>query len=106
MEKRYQEFLAALKKRIPMAEMFLTGALETSLNEQVQIEIAKLLPELKQLIREHWSQEEMQEWVKTKLQTVNLSKIRHKYLWRVIFSLGAISFSFGLVQLLLFLMIC
>lgn len=111
MERRYDGFIAALKKRIPMADMLMTGVLEAGLKEQVQAEISKLLPELKQqLVERLMNPDEVQAWVKAYLQqqsVENLSgMIPRKYRLILLFSLVAISFSFGLVQLLLILFLC
>jgi hypothetical protein len=91
MEQRYEEFIALLKKRIPMAEMFFTGSLEESVRSQVKQEIPKLLPKFKQLMSESHGHE---------------LKIPRKYLWKGILSLIAISFILGVGQLLLFWLLC
>jgi hypothetical protein len=109
MENRYEGFMQALKQRIPMASMVLTGNLETSLKEQVQVEIEKLLPEFKQLIMDRvMTPEELEGWIKDKLELriPSFKALQRKYCWRILFSLFAISLSFGLVQLLGYLFFC
>ena len=109
LERRYDDFIAALKRRIPMAEMVMTGSLEAGLKEQVQTEISQLLPELKRQVAERLpTPEEVREWVKDYLQKQDWKQVQipFKHKFTILFSLGAISFSFGLLQLLLFLVFC
>lgn len=109
LEQRYDGFIAALKRRIPMAELVMTGALEAGLKEQVQTEINKLLPELKAKVMERlMTPEEVQELVKASLMKLDWKQIRIPLKARlgIIFSLGTVSFLLGLFQLLLFLIAC
>lgn len=108
LEQRYDGFIGALKRRIPMAELVMTGALEAGLKEQVQTEISKLLPELKSKVMERLKPEEIQELVKASLMKLDLDKIRVplKYWVGVIVSLAVVSFLLGLLQLLFFLKAC
>lgn len=114
LEQRYDGFIEALKKRIPMAEFVMQGSLASQLKEQVQNEIASLLPELKERLTEHLlTQEEMRDWVKSYLKTrssINLDsffdKLKRQFLWKTLAFLTAISFIFGLLQLLFFLYVC
>lgn len=108
LEKRYDGFIAALKRRIPMAELVMTGALEAGLKEQVQTEIGKLLPELKAKIMGQVNPAEIQELVKASLMKLDWKKVKipRKLLMGIVFRLGAVSFIFGLLQLLFFLIAC
>ncbi|MCE5318135.1 MAG: hypothetical protein LLG04_12350 [Parachlamydia sp.] len=109
LEQRYDSFIAALKRRIPMAEFVMTGAIEAGVKEQVQTEINKLLPELKAKVLERlMTPEEVQELVKASLLKLDWKQIRIPLKARlgIIFSLGAVSFILGLLQLLFFLIYC
>jgi hypothetical protein len=112
LEERYERFIAALKQRIPMAEMIMQGSIANSLKEQVQTEIEALLPELKnRAVEKLITPDEMRDWVKISLQNSSqlplfLDKLMRQFLWKSIFSLTAISLSFGLLQLLFFLYVC
>ena len=113
LEERYERFMEALKQRIPMADMIMKGSIASGLKEQVQTEIAELLPELKQRMLERlMTRDEVKEWISSYLQQRGasqldsfLKKLKRQFLWQIIFSLAAISFSFGLIQLLVFLYI-
>jgi hypothetical protein len=103
LESRYDGFIETLKQRIPMAEMVMRGPLETSLKEQVQTEIDKLLPELKSLLLT--KPEEIKALVEERFDPF-YAKIQRQFRLKIILSLAAISLSFGLIQLLIFLALC
>lgn len=106
LEQRYEGFIAALKRRIPMAEFVMTGSLEAGLKEQVQTEIGKLLPDLKAKFIERVGPEDIKELIKASLMRVENIKIPFKYKLQIILTMAAVSFLLGLLQLLFFLTAC